>query len=756
MITRMSKGLLAPLLVCLMTACSGGGGGGSSNTTPPPTGNNPPPTTPPTTTPTAEDVANARSSELKASLRADTNELTITWKDAFAAETGYTVEARAADGTWQVLESLPAGQATGTAYEWQRVINASTTYRVRATRDGYSVPLEIAADVPQIAVNLNSQMAIEVDPAPPVSGPVRLSIENPVDVQAVTYYLDTQTINTSNTAPDFALNWNSIEFTDGEHLLQAAVQQTSGVSVELRRAIVVDNPATAISFDVFARDLGRLVAFAGLATAEAGIQQLEFFANGAPIQVLSASGQTRFNYDFHLPRENLPGGTVTFRVVATDTNGLTVEATDQYEVDKTPQLTLTTPANGALVRNTLRLEGTFSEDVSTATVTARLGDVVIMQLPPQASGSFQFDYSLAGFPAGEYTLTVNVLDEGFQGQTVTRRVIVPASQAVYELVASNVAKLLATDEGAVLYQKTDGSVILRNAAGVETTLPVPSGFYSVSNWQLDGGYVVMSGVLASNTYHVYAFTPTGQVRNLSLQSGSEMNSTPKLKSPWVTWYRVGAGNDPDYFHLYNLTTDAVTVVAHPAGLYSVSTDTAMVTTPGAEQFFFTGFSGATDRNDVFRYDLQTQTTDMLTAGEAQHTYLQTDNTRLAVLRGLWGSYELFTAPVTNATTLTSLGPILNVVPKLRDGLVVYNAASGIKANDGTTTMDVGSAGTVYSVADGRVLFNESPPKLLTWSAAGGKQMLLNTLPISALHDGNSAFITTGTSDSMLLYRITLP
>lgn len=45
---------------------------------------------------------------------------------------------------------------------------------------------------------------------------------------------------------------------------------------------------------------------------------------------------------------------------------------------------------------------------------------------------------------------------------------------------------------------------------------------------------------------------------------------------------------------------------------------------------------------------------------------------------------------------------------------------------------------------------------MTWSATGGKQTLLNNLPISALHNGNSAFITTGSSDAMLLYRLVLP
>jgi len=755
MIARIRTGVLAPLFLCLMAACGGGGGG--SNNTPPPTGNNPPP--PPTPAPTAEDIANARNSQLKANLRVDTKELTITWRDAFAAETGFTVEVREVDGSWQLLEALPPAANTNTIYTWQRIINASRTYRVRATRDTYSVPLEVSPDAPELPINLDSLPSIEIDQALPVSGPLQLTVANAVGASSVAYFIDANpnAINTSTAGPTFPFNLDARNYTDGNHLLRAFVRLPSGVSVELTRSIFVDNPTVAASLDVSmtsASSSEDRVIVSATVTARAGVQQLEFFVNGAPLRVLQGNDA----YVFSVPTTELPGGTLVFRLVATDRSGNTGEATATIDIDTRPRLTVTSPANGTLVRDTLRLEGTFAEDVSTAVVTASLGNVQIMQLPAQTSGSFGIDYSLAGLPADEYTLTVSAQDSAGRTRTDVRRVILAPTQLIYEFVASNVAELLATDEGVVLYRKTDGSVVLRNAAGAETTLPIPANLSGIADWQLDGGYVVMSAYVPPASRHIFAFTPTGEVKNLSLQGGSTANGIPQLKRPWVMWLAESSAN---HFQIYNLDTDAVTVVSRPASALQLDglSNFDMVTTSGAEQFLFTAQTGSVGPQllvDVFRYNLQTQTTDVLTGGNSPYLTVQTDNSRLAWL-DFGNQREILIAPVSNATAPTSLGPSLQMKPQLRDGWIVWiDPSYRIKANDGTATVDVGEAGNVRSVADGRVLFDDANGQLMIWTAAGVRRMLLRNLPIGAIHDGDVGFITTGTSESMLLYRISLP
>ena len=149
-------------------------------------------------------------------------------------------------------------------------------------------------------------------------------------------------------------------------------------------------------------------------------------------------------------------------------------------------------------------------------------------------------------------------------------------------------------------------------------------------------------------------------------------------------------------------------------------------------------------------------TDVLTGGNSPYLTVQTDNSRLAWL-DFGNQREILIAPVSNATAPTSLGPSLQMKPQLRDGWIVWTDPSyRIKANDGTTTVEVGEAGNVRSVADGRVLFDDANGQLMIWTAAGVRRMLLRSLPIGAIHDGDVGFITTGTSESMLLYRISLP
>jgi hypothetical protein len=751
--TRIRFGLLTAVL-SLLAAC----GGGSNNNTPPPGGNQPPPA--PVPAPTAEDNANARSSQLKLSLRADTRELTITWTDTFSAETGYTVEAQSAGGAWQTLESLPAGQATGTPYEWKRVIDAPRTFRITATRSGYSVPLVTEGGQTEILVNLASTpMTIEVDQTPPVRGTVQLSLANALDVHTVYYYVDFTRVGISTTAPQFPVSWNAGDMTDGDHLIVAVVSQSSGAAIEVRRPIVVDNPNVAISLRVAPTpDNPDEVSMSGQVTANAGVRQIEFFANGAAVHVMTNPPQS---YVHRISKAGLPSGTNVFRVVATDATGATAEATAQLLIDDPPVLTVTSPTDGAIVTNSVRIAGTLTEDTSSVTMTISLGDLPIHTT--SSVGAFGFDYSIAGLAPGEYNLFFRVRDGKGQQAYNVLRIIVPPSQFTYERVASGVAKLLASEQGALVYKKTDGSVVLRGAGGVETTLQIPSTFRFINDWQMSRGRVVMAAS-DETSRHIYTFAADGQVINLSQPTGSISNNNNHavLKGSRVVWY----GND--YYQIYNLDTDEVTVVARPAAATELGRAAYdLVTTPGSEQLLFWGRTGGTDMNpiyDLFRYSLNTGTTDRLTGGDGQHRYVETDNTRLVWTKGSGTEADLLAAPVANPSATTVLSPTVWEF-ELRDGLVAWVDDNGfdliqnIMVNDGTTTTVLASAtpgAYVGHVSDGRVTFGENQ-KFMLWSASGGKQMLLNNRPTDpGFHDDGIAFIGTGASDSMSVHRVVLP
>jgi hypothetical protein len=758
MVTRIRLGLLAAVL-SLLAACSGGGSG-SNDTTPPPAGGFVPPPAP-APSPSAEDIANARSSQLKVSLRSDTKEVTITWTDTFSAETGYTVESRLADGAWQIAESLPAGTATGTPYEWKRNIDSSRTYRISATKGGYSMPLETPEGKAEIALDLSSApMTIEVDQTPPVTGTVQLSLANAVDVTSVGYFVDLNTIASSSAGPQFPVSWNSGDVTDGDHLLLALVQQSSGATIEVRRQIAVDNPNVAISLNVGFTQLNPCCVYmSGRATAAAGVQQIEFFVNGAPVHVITNPAEY---YKHEIDKFALPGGTNNFRVVATDGAGATAEATAQLVIDNRPVLTLTSPADGAIVTDNLRVEGTLVEDYSTVEMTVSLGSVQIHQT--SAAGAFGFDYSLAGLPAGEYTLMASAHDAANQYTSVSRTIIVPPSELVYELVATGVSALLDTDQGALLYKKADETVVLRSAAGVETTLQVPAGLRTVSAWQLSSGRVVMAADDPVSGYHIYTFAPNGQAINLSQQVGSHYNFNPVLKGPWVVWF--GECGASDCYRMYNLDTQqhrpGVTPPAAASSIFRSGFD--LVTTPGAEQLVYPGSTGTSSNPiyDLFRYDLTSQTTEMLTGGDGNYGLVQTDNARLIWIKKgppvFLSAGELLVAPLANPTAPTVLSLTAYVGEfALRDGLVAWREGSrNVRVNDGaTTTLVATNNAWLLDVADGRVTLVEGGA-LKVWTSGGGTQTLLTRWPTTSVHDDGILFIGTGYSSSKSVYRIVLP
>lgn len=156
------------------------------------------------------------------------------------------------------------------------------------------------------------------------------------------------------------------------------------------------------------------------------------------------------------------------------------------------------------------------------------------------------------------------------------------------------------------------------------------------------------------------------------------------------------------------------------------------------QLLFTGTTGGTPTNpvaDVFRYNVQTQTTDTLTAGDAYYRGLRSDGSRVAWLKGnTFNGYELITAPLSNPATMTTLdSPV----------------------RDGTTTRDLTPSGALYSVGDGRVLFSENG-RLMLSRTDGSQQFLLHDPIREAVHDNDTAFIQTGTLSSPLIYRLQLP
>jgi hypothetical protein len=154
----------------------------------------------------------------------------------------------------------------------------------------------------------------------------------------------------------------------------------------------------------------------------------------------------------------------------------------------------------------------------------------------------------------------------------------------------------------------------------------------------------------------------------------------------------------------------------------------------------------------------------LTGSEGRQLHPRTDNVRIAWERaqfsqtGSSSPYELIVAPVGNpgSTTVRSTS-VMSF--DLEDGVLAWveheSNALALKADDGvqTETLSLTTTTRLYSTANGNVVFGENG-KLYVWSAAQGRRLLLDVLPMQVLQRDGVLFFTMGAS-GLAIYRTLL-
>lgn len=758
---KMLRVLISTLGIVTLAACGGGGGDGSS--TPPPV------LQLSKQTPTSEDQVSAITSQLAVVFKTEGSELQIRWVDKFSAETAYRVERQTDGSTWELQESLPAGSGTGSAFTWQRTIDAAGTYRVVAQRDGYVVPLQTSGGVSNVPVDpLATPPELVIDQQDPVRGDAQLSVSGASTAYSVQYYVDLAFIGSSGTGPSFDVPWDSRTVPDGSHQLLANLIYESGLNVELRRSVTVDNPNIAVSLNV----LGQVerIPLRVTATAAAGVQSVEFFVNGNSVALLTQPTDpwNATHYDYYLETRGMPAGPATIRVVAIDNAGDQAEVTRQINIDNFAVISLQTPIDGAIVSGTLEVLGTVTDDLPGTVLRVSLGDV---QLIETTDSTFQRSYSLDGVPAGSYTLTVQASDSAGHNTIRQRQVVVTNVSAfayevigTYESLSGVTLLLLDTDAGNLLYRREDGTVRRRQANGTEVTLAgsaqINESAYTDPRvggaWHLGDNHVTVT----SGTGTTYLFDASGQSQVVPYTFGqSERTDVAQsaLHGSWLVW----GGEQRTY--LRNLAAQGPDIGPISGGM---ALGHAFLATPGAQRLFHHRRPNAGLTFDMYAYDVASGVDTALTAGTGTNIRPRADVTRVAwekvTSMGSFDAppFELIVAPVSNPTASVVKSTTMTKFD-LADGLLAWTegvapSPSVLKVDDGSTDVTVASGATVklYSSSGGAVLLSENG-KLYTWSPAQGKRLLLDTLPKQLVHGGSVVFFTLGGDRSSTIYRTTL-
>ncbi|MDP2418329.1 MAG: hypothetical protein U1D25_03840 [Hydrogenophaga sp.] len=769
--------------------------------------------TPAPGTPTANELAQAASAELRATVLTETTQVNLTWNDTVQGASAYRVERLQTSTQWSSLQTIPAQGGSGQALGTTTAATAQGTYRVLAVLASRTVVLRTGSGAESVVVQTSTtapsndnppldaawlaSVGIRLGPddalSEPVSGTVPLSLTMPSGwaPRSVTWYVNLQTLPTAGSvATGFATSWNTQGLVDGSYLITARVEVQPDSFVEWRRTVQVRATTVAASISVSGTQ-GVVTVQVG-ASSTHGIASVRTWLNGTDLGTLTSpngcSGRdcTTLNaFVYSLDTRTLPAGAYTLTSTVTDTRGDAVTVSRSVNFANPPVLAITQPRDGQWVHGQLLVEGSSTAEHSVST-RITLGSVPVAT---STAPSWSTTYSLAGVSAGSYLLTVRATDAQGLSSTQQRTVVVVSDPLMvqaplFDMGAS--ARLIAAQGGDVLWQAGDGTVNRRKANGDNVEMSGSSGLRYANDWQLDQGHVVAYGQgddCASPLFVcVYAWGPDGQRRNLSALVGGSRSydQHPVLRFPWVMWI---AQSSTSRYALQHLSPPAGAVaqyqIAQPASVtgtlgnwqYDLAVSPQVGGPDELTAFFWGTLSDSSSpvgpRADVFRWDSSSPSTQALTASDAQQVYVQTDGQRVAWQKRAPGSvdapYHLQVAPA-GATTTTAATTLSTDMTRfvLNDGLLAWHegvsgAVTGqrLMVHTGTeaVTLSTDRTASLLAVAGSSVVWSQGG-KLYAWRDATGARLLLD-VPLGGLvSDGTAVYMASGQQGSV--YRLVLP
>lgn len=747
---------LWPLALAIqLIACGGSGGtGGATGTSA-------------ATQPTAQDQTNAKAAALGASLNLSTGLATLSWTDTFAKTSGYAIQQQTDGSTWTTIDTVPGQGGGNQAITWSGTANVTETLRVQAVETNYNVSLLTQSGQSQVEITVPSTApTIVLDQNEPVTGQLQISVSNASAYSSVTYFVDLLTLDTVMSGPTFPTNWNTTALTSGAHLIVAQLQVNADFSVQVRRSVQVANSEVAVSIAPVDPTIWNPPTIASgqtllvEATSPAGIQSVTLSMDASPVGMLTAPNDETNGYAFQITGVS---GIHAVNAVAIDNNGQSANISITLTIANPPQLSLSSPVDGGLVNGTLSIAGSVSSDKSgTVTTKATLGDLPVLNA---TTSSFSANFSLSGVVPGDYTLTVVSTDSTGAIATQSLTVTVTSSPAlVYPSLGAS-GTILATDPTTVLFS-TLGEKVHRLSGGSDTILTNQGETYS--QWALSSG-------------NAFALSPTSSQIDLTYWNTSgtstDLGSVGSLNTdylanllavhwPWaLTMYWTvppGAFLGTVTYTFFNAQTGQTVVPPLPEIAGITGKVDFLVSPTGLVLYYMTDLASNPGTNPIginSWTQSSGQITSLATAAEWQ-LYPMTDGTRVAWQSGPVGSsmapYSLVSYDIASSAQTTVSTTMSKF--QLADGILAW-AESGsnttlIKASDGTTITTVSSltSSYFYGTGGGYVLFSEAS-KLYVWSAIGGRQLILDAIPGSAVISGKTVYFTNGIQQ--LLYAVTL-
>lgn len=478
----MSWKVLAAMGLCgLLAGCGGGGGGGVKPE---------PPVDPEQLAQKAglSAVYTVKPYELPSFSRA----AKLKWTDVFDNETGYRIEVQKDDGQWAEAGRLPAQAGQGGELTFDVVSWASV--RVLAELPTQTVRLRTVslADALPAMTQGPGELGLKTDRTQPLAGVVTLSLTPPSSAKTPpSLKVNGQALTLSS---DFSAIWDTRTLPDGRYPYALAMSLDADRRYEDAGSLTVANstPSALVKFGAEGALAGASIDIlrwdnAASQEPELLIPQLLLDGVVVPNAVrIGCMGEPRCLRNggrnltgLYVRIEDVPSGNhqMTVRMATKDGGGR--DYTGVVSFDRLPVVTLAADPGGVVLGETLRVQGTVSDDGRPVTMQVMLDGAPRAEV---TQGDFDVRLDTAGLAAGEHQLTLLARDAAGQVTRVERPLLkLPAGQsaqlmgAQLRLVDASPSGILASDPAkpweAPYVWLREGSTVERLVLPVDPTLP---------------------------------------------------------------------------------------------------------------------------------------------------------------------------------------------------------------------------------------------------------------------------------------------
>ncbi len=259
---------------------------------------------------------------------------------------------------WDTTAAM-AGAHTLRAIARDAVGNTATSASITVTVDNTAPTVSLTAPAPSAIV---SGAAVTVS----------AGASDNIGIAGVQFQLDGASLGAEDTTAPYSVSWNSTTATCGNHTLAAVARDVSGnTAISATVSVTVDNCAPTVSFTLPAASafLSGTVTVSATAADGVGVAGVQFELDGANLGAEDTTSP--FSVTWNTTAST--NGAHTLKATARDAVGNNASTTITVTVDNVaPSVSITAPASGSIVRGTVTVTSSASDNSGIAGVQFQL------------------------------------------------------------------------------------------------------------------------------------------------------------------------------------------------------------------------------------------------------------------------------------------------------------------------------------------------------------------------------------------------